>query len=99
MASTFRLHSLAKHELIEAIDWYEQERKGRGAKFFIAYLNTIKILIANPLSFPIDFNSVRKIHFIKFPYTIYYEVYDNEVFIYSIFHQKRNPEAWKDRQS
>jgi plasmid stabilization system protein ParE len=98
MALTYKLHSLAKNELIEAIDWYEQERKGRGAKFFIAYLNTVKILIANPLSFPIDFDAVRKIHFIKFPYTIYYEIHGNEVFIYSIFHQRRNPEAWKDRQ-
>ncbi len=27
MALTYRLHSLAKKELIDAVDWYENERK------------------------------------------------------------------------
>ena len=97
MALTYRLHSLAKKELTETIDWYENERKGRGAKFLIAYLKTLKIILANPLAFPIDFDEVRKIYILKFPFTIYYEVFGNEVFIYSIFHHKRDPEAWKDR--
>jgi toxin ParE1/3/4 len=97
MALTYRLHSLAKKELINAIDWYENERKGRGAKFLIAYLETIKTLIANPLAFPKDFNEVRKAYVPKFPYTVYYEVFGNEAFIYAVFHHKRNPEVWKDR--
>jgi plasmid stabilization system protein ParE len=97
MALTYRLHSLAKKELIEAIDWYEKERKGRGAKFFIAYLKSIQLILANPLTFPKDFDEVRKFYVSKFPYTIFYEVFGNELFIYAIFHHKREPDSWKHR--
>lgn len=97
MALTYRLHSLAKKELLESVDWYENERKGRGAKFLIAYLKTLKLLLSNPLAFPKDFYEVRKLYVPKFPFTIYYEVFGNEVFIYAIFHQKRDPETWKNR--
>lgn len=51
MASTYQLHSLARKELMDAVDWYENERKGRGAKFFIAYLTTLKLILANPMGF------------------------------------------------
>jgi toxin ParE1/3/4 len=97
MALTYRLHSLAKTELMDAVDWYEEERKGRGAKFFIAYLKTLKTILANPLTFSKDFGEVRKANVSKFPYTIYYEIFGNEVLIYAIFHHKRSPESWKIR--
>ena len=97
MALTYRLHFLVKQELTDAVDWYEKERKGRGGKFFMAYLKVIKRLLANPLSFSADFDDVRKAHITDFPYTIYYEVFGNEVLIYAIFHQKRYQDAWKDR--
>ena len=99
MASTYRLHALAKKELIDAVDWYENERKGRGAKFFVAYLKTINIVLTNPYAFSIDFDEVRKAYIPKFPYTIFYEVVGQEIFIYSVFHQKREPDVWKDRTS
>jgi plasmid stabilization system protein ParE len=97
MALTYQLHSLAKKELMDAVDWYENERKGRGAKFFIAYLTTLKLILANPLSFSTDFDEVRKAYIQKFPYTIYYSVKNNDVFIYAVFHHGRSPEMWKDR--
>jgi toxin ParE1/3/4 len=97
MALTYRLHSLAKTELMDAVDWYEDERKGRGAKFFIAYLKTLKKILANPLTFSKNFNAVRKANIPKFPYSIYYETYGNEVLIYAVFHHKRSPESWKIR--
>lgn len=84
---------------MDAVDWYENERKDRGAKFFVAYLKTINIILANPLSFPKDFNEVHRAFIPQFPYTIYYEVVGQEIFIYSVFHQKREPDVWKDRTS
>ena len=97
MALTYHLHSLAKKELTEAVDWYENERKGRGAKFLIAYLKTLKIILANPSTFPKDFDEVRKTYIPKFPYTVYFEIMGNEVLIYAIFHQKRHPDVWRER--
>lgn len=35
MASTYQLHSLAKKELMEAVDWYEEERKNCFAKLLL----------------------------------------------------------------
>lgn len=97
MALTFQLHSSARLELNEAIDWYEKKRKGRGRRFFVAYLKILKAILANPNSFPIDFEEVRKANVPKFTYIIFFEVQENEVFVYAIFHQKREPESWKTR--
>ena len=97
MASTYQLHSLAKRELTDSVDWYEEERRGRGAKFFVAYLTTLTTILSNPFAFPKDFDEVRKAHIQKFPYSIYYEAFDGEIFIYSVFHNKRDPDAWKAR--
>ncbi len=97
MALTYRLHFSAKKELTDAVDWYEAERKGRGARFFIAYLKTLKAILSNPTAFPKDFDEVRKANLQKFPYSIYFEEVGNEVFVYSVFHNKRDPEAWKKR--
>ena len=97
MASKYLIHSSAKQELTDAIDWYEKERKGRGARFFIAYLKTINAILVNPFIFPKEFEEVRKAQVQKFPYTIFYELHENEVFIYAVFHHKRNPEAWIER--
>ncbi len=97
MASTYQLHSSAKIELTDAVDWYEKERKGRGGKFFIAYLKMLDAILSRPLAFPLDFDQVRKAHIQKFPFTIYYEAFGSEVFVYSVFYNKRDPEAWKNR--
>lgn len=91
MASTYRLHSLAKKELNDAIDWYEKDRKGRGRKFFIAYLEAIRFILASPLACPLVFAETRKMQVQKFPYTIFYEVFGDEIFVYSLFHNSREP--------
>ena len=97
MASKYLIHSSAKKELTDAVDWYEKERKGKGARFFTSYLKAINAILVNPFIFPKDFDEVRKAQVSKFPYAIFYEAHENEVFIYAVFHHKRNPGAWMGR--
>jgi toxin ParE1/3/4 len=82
---------------MKAVDWYEGERKGRGAKFLIAYLKTLEAILANPETFSKDFDKFRKANIPKFPYSIYYETLGHEVLIYAIFYHKRSFESWKIR--
>lgn len=93
MALTYRLHAEAKKELTESVDWYEKERKGRGAKFFIAYLKTLKLILSNPLDFPQDFDEVRKTYIQSFLLRFITKFLEMRCLFMLYF----NPDTWKNR--
>jgi len=85
------LKARAENELSDAISWYESQQRGLG----LAFLNTIETYLngiqQNPYLYPSRKIPYREAVVRKFPYIIIYEVVDNEVVVYSIFHTHRNP--------
>jgi hypothetical protein len=63
-----------------------------GKQFLVYFRGYLKILKTNPELF-----SIKKLPFFrelplkKFPFVIPYEVFQDEVVIYSVFHTSRNP--------
>jgi hypothetical protein len=51
----------------------------------------------NPEHFPQIKQNIRKYVIQKFPFNIFFEVFDEEILILAIGHQKRKPQYWKDR--
>lgn len=84
--------SLAENEIDEAIAFYESRRKGLGKYFFVYLKGYLKILKTNPELFAIKKEPCfRELALKKFPFIIIYEVFKDEIIIYSIFHTYRNP--------
>ena len=83
---------IAESEIEETIEFYEGKRKGLG-KHFLDYFNGyLKILKTNPELFSIKKSPFyRELALKKFPFVIIYEIFQNEVIIYSVFHTSRNP--------
>ncbi|GJM16894.1 MAG: hypothetical protein DHS20C13_22210 [Thermodesulfobacteriota bacterium] len=94
---TLGFHPLAREEVREAYQFYESRKSGLGDLFFRSLDDLFLQILDNPNLYPQDFETIRKAPLRKFPFTVYYEVIDDQVLVYSVFHQKRNPEEWLGR--
>ena len=96
-AYSLDFHVEATYEFDEALAWYQEQKIGLEQDFFNEYLALESRLEATPHQFPIIFESIRRANFAAFPYSIFFEIEENAVFIYAVFHQKRDPTEWEDR--
>ena len=75
----------------EAYDWYEEQQTGLGELFLHELESCYDKLEAWPVSFTKIKKNYRHIIIRTFPYVIVYEVIQNDVVIYSVFHTSRSP--------
>lgn len=97
MAYLLNFHPEAVAELDEALFWYQEQQAGLEQAFFEDYLDVENRLVDAPLHYPIVLDPIRRANFPHFPYSIFFEVERDSIFIYSIFNQSRNPEEWVRR--
>lgn len=87
----------ANEDAIVIFDWYEKKLTGLGDKFITA-LEIAKVdLLNNPLVFAIWKKSIRRMVMRKFPYKIFYKVYDDTIVILAIIHARRSNRFLKRR--
>jgi len=93
MVFKIKILPLAENEIDESIEFYESRSKGLG-KQFLSYLKSyLKVLKTNPELFEIKKEpGYRELTLVKFPFVIIYEIFGNEVIVYSVFHTSRNPQ-------
>ena len=86
-----------KYDINQAVEWYEQQKKGLSKKFMTAVKNCTKIIKKNPYAFAIIFKKIRKIRTEKFPYSLFYELENHKITIFAVIHSSRSEENWKER--
>ena len=97
MAYTLEYHLEAEAEFEEALLWYQSQREGLEKDFYEEYLAVEKRIEENPYQFSAMLENVRRANFSRFPYSVFFNIEGETVFIYAIFHQKRNPDVWMER--
>lgn len=86
------ISKLASLEIEKSIEFYESRKKGLGKEFLSYLKGYFSILKTNPKLFQITRKSIyRELPMKKFPFVIIYEIINNDVVIYSVFHTSRNP--------
>ena len=86
------ISGLAESEIEETMEYYESRRKGLGKQFLEYFKGYLKILKTNPELFSIKKPPFyRELPLKKFSFVIIYEIFQNEVVIYSVFYTSRNP--------
>ena len=90
-------HELARKELIDARDYYDDLVFGLGKTFVLELEKCLDVIKINPLAYPITKENIRKAVIIKFPYLILYLVEEKSIYILAIMHQKRKPKYWVNR--
>lgn len=92
MPYELKIRPLASGEIIEAYDWYEQQREGLGMEFLNELNNFYNSLLENPYTHSYYEKPVREGKINRFPYLVIYEVFDDsEIIIYSVFMSKKDP--------
>ncbi len=95
---TFEFHPEARIEFIDAVEYYENSSKGVGLRFSREVYATVNRVIANPTSWPSITENTRRCLTRRFPYSVVYEVREQDVLIIAVAHFSREPFYWKDRQ-
>lgn len=98
MSYTVEFRKEAQQDILEALAWYEEVRKGLGEEFLIAIENEKHFTEENPYYHAEKYNGIRKAITKRFPYILYYKIESkNKVLVYAVLHMRRNPGIWKMR--
>ena len=87
----------ADAEIAEAALWYESQEPGLGQEFLRSFRSASVMLQRNPYLYQEVAKETRRVLMRRFPYSIFYEVRDQDIIILACFHTGRNPQKWQER--
>lgn len=98
----WREHPAARLELIDAINWYEEQQKGLGERLNNALMSNLALVRERPDSAPPVRElqrdlMIRRRNVALFPYGIIHFVRDDELVVAAYAHNKRRPGYWRKR--
>jgi hypothetical protein len=87
------------HDLLQAMDWYENQQPGLGNKFFRTVKKQSKELQSTAMNFALRYDDIRCKPLKKFPYMIHFRIDSaaRSVKIEALFHTSRDPNDWQKR--
>ncbi len=95
---SIELSNEAENDLDKSYEFYFKDSPKVADKFFRQINLSLERIRKNPQSFPIAHKEIRKLVLKKFPFVIYYRIFDTVIQIIAIFHTSRNPEIWSERK-
>lgn len=84
----------AKHEMEDAIHYYELEYSGLGKRFKEEVRRAALRIAEYPEAWSIEHGGVRKYLLHKFPYKLLYSIEEDHIFVIAVAHQHRKPDYW-----
>ena len=98
------IYNLAFHKNVTtdidvAYNWYEDRLPGLGERFVYELSLAYNKIKQNPLLYGRIDKYFRKLNLDEFPFMLVYEVFDAEVYVYAVFHTKRNPKILTKRRN
>lgn len=92
-----RFRPQARQEVLDAADWYRQRMPGLDREFLIEVDVAVKAAASRPLAFPAVEGSIRRVLVKRFPYTLVFDLLDDELVVLAVFHRRRQPVSWRLR--
>lgn len=90
--------SEARLDALEAHQWYETQRPGLGNDFKSELTRAFTNIGENPSAWSIVHRQTRRYLLHRFPYAVFYRVYDSTIVSVGIIYTSRNPSLWKRRK-
>lgn len=87
----------ARHEVEEAVTWYEQQRPGLGEEFLREIDEAILRAAGHPDQYPLVYADVRRAVARRFPYSVFFRIRDKRLVVLAVFHGRRDPTIWQAR--
>jgi len=99
MIYKYILSTFAELDLDAIQEWYALHEESLFIKFDKEFSACLKQIEENPLQFPVIHNNIRKAVLKRFPFSVFFNIKDERVFVLSVIHHKRNPKVWKQRKA
>ncbi|MBL0214031.1 MAG: type II toxin-antitoxin system RelE/ParE family toxin [Myxococcales bacterium] len=96
---TVRFEAAADEELIDEIVRYELRQDGLGTEFLHAVREAVRLVTLNPAAWQASEHGrdVRRFVMDRFPFTIVYTEFADEILVIAIAHASRAPGYWRTR--
>lgn len=89
---------LVADDIRDAMGYYNAVRPGLGDDFWAAFLDAQARIQATPKMHQVIWNNVRRrLMPRRFPYGVFYEVFDDRIEVIAVYHLRRNPAGWQAR--
>jgi hypothetical protein len=92
-----RILSCAEQELVDAVDYYNEQCPGLGFEFAAEVKSTLSRIVSFPNAWPLFSQRTRRCMTNRFPYGVLYQLRTNHVLVTAIMHLKRDPKKWQER--
>lgn len=90
------IRPLAEAEFENVYEWYEQQCAGLGEEFLQAAAYVLEAIQESPNRYPVIYRQTRRAVIQRFPYSIFYRVVGQDIYIVSCFHGHRDPRHWTE---
>ena len=87
----------AASDIEEACQWYERQRAGLGGEFLSAVDAKMRDVAAHPTAYQVIYRDARRALLGRFPYAIFYRIYQETIVVVACMHGRRDPGRWKTR--
>jgi toxin ParE1/3/4 len=94
----YRIRLDAEADLRAAFLWYETQRSGLGADFLLCFEESLQRMRRNPEIYPRVYKMLRRCWLRRFPYGVFFLVEDETIIVVGVFHARRDPTCWRQRQ-
>jgi plasmid stabilization system protein ParE len=82
-----------REEIASAFNWHENKKVGLGEEFLDELERAFNLLQTKPKYFGFVNQHQRRLLLKNFPYRIIYEIFDNEVAIFTVRHSKQKDKS------
>lgn len=93
----YSFHSLARKELIDAIDYYNECQDKLGLIFAEEVYKSIQLILQFPQAWSPFSKNTRRCIMNRFPYGIIYQEIKNKILIIAVMQLNREPLCWHKR--
>ena len=91
---TVRFLTPASDELVQAIQYYEDQRIGLGREFLLEVEQVVDLIISFPSSWPIYTGNIRRALVKRFPFGLFYRVNQKEIVVAAVMDLRRDPDTY-----
>jgi plasmid stabilization system protein ParE len=87
----------AESDIFTSRDWYARQREQLGDDFVQAIDELLAQIQSRPELFAVIFRTVRRAKTRRFPYIVYFRLWDDRTEVVAVLHASRDQRIWKRR--
>ena len=87
----------AAADIEDAYRWYTGKRPELGRQFLGSVREAGARVQENPEAYPVFYRAARRIRLKRFPYSLLYRLYPDQIVVVACLHGRRDPRRWKAR--